>query len=136
MHCVLTSCRLSPMSCYCMAGGVECARYAAEMCFRSLACFLTEEDLSPLHKVYAQKHIMQYCSFHVFSSFHKAACLISRVYRYLLCLPHALQTIVITLSEIFQCTCVPECQDVRELAKCVCCNDGLMCAEYTLHSVL
>lgn len=57
--------------------------------------------------------------FHIFSSFHKAACLISHVYRYLLCLPHALQTIVITLSEIFQCTCVPECQDVRELAKCV-----------------
>lgn len=51
-------------------------------------------------------------------------------------LSHLLQTIVFTLSEIFQCTCTPECQDVQELAKCVVDVLCLSRVHYTLVNAL
>ena len=51
-------------------------------------------------------------------------------------LSHLLQTIVFTLSEIFQCTCTPECQDVRELAKCAVIVLCLSRVHYTLVNAL
>ena len=41
-------------------GGVESARYAAVMCFGSLACLLTEEEFSLLHNVGVHAHTHTY----------------------------------------------------------------------------
>ena len=51
-------------------------------------------------------------------------------------LSYLLQTIAFTLSEIFQCTCTPECQDVRELAKCAVVVLCLSRVHYTLVNAL